>query len=330
MKDDLPFPFNPGSSTEAPSLALAPMAGITDKVFRDICRQQGADYAVSEMVASQKHLWDSAKSSSRHADNTETAPRMVQLLGTNPTELAEAAVWQQSKGAQVIDLNMGCPAKKVCDVAAGSALLAYPNLVADIFNQVKQAIDIPLTVKIRTGTDRDHINAIDIARLAEQCGLTAITIHGRTRADKFSGQAEYDTIKAVKQAVQIPVIANGDICSPKQVEFVLKYTNAEGVMIGRAAQGYPWIFREIKHYLQTGNTLEKPSLTEFQAVILQHVQGLHQLYGEHLGVRISRKHLGWYSQHLRQGSELRKAFNVLTTCEEQLDLIGRYFEQHKN
>lgn len=315
-------------STNTPTVALAPMAGVTDRVFRDICRENGADYAVSEMVASKKTLWQSAKSSSRHADESEASPRIVQLLGTQPEELSEAAKWQQGKGAEVIDLNMGCPAKKVCDVAAGSALLAYPDLVAQIFNAVKHAVDIPVTVKIRTGTDLQQKNAVEIAKLAEDNGLSAVTIHGRTRADKFNGQAEYDTIRQVKQAVNIPVIANGDICTPQQADFVLKYTLCDGIMIGRAAQGYPWKFKEISHYLATGEHLEAPSLAEFKAVMIRHLTGLHHLYGEQQGYRIARKHLGWYSQHLENGLTLRKEFNRLESCEAQLKLINRYFENH--
>lgn len=308
----------------APTIALAPMAGITDRIFRDICRQQGADYAVSEMVASKKELWDSKKSSHRHADQTETAPRIVQLIGTQPDELAEAAKWQQDKGAEIIDLNMGCPAKKVCNVAAGSALLAHPPLVETIFSSVKSAVDIPVTVKIRTGTDSNTKNALEILKIAEQTGLSAITIHGRTRADKFQGQAEYDTIKSIKQKATIPVIANGDICSPKQARFVLEYTGSDGIMIGRAAQGYPWIFREIAHYLSTGEFLPNPSIEEFQSVIHQHLNGLYELYGDH-GFRIARKHLGWYSQHLPDGEEFRKRFIKLESNKDQLNCLTQYF-----
>ncbi len=309
-----------------PTLALAPMAGVTDIVFRDICRNLGADYAVSEMVASKKELWHSEKSSSRHATNSEQSPRIVQLLGTNPTEIAEAAIWQVSKGAQVIDLNMGCPAKKVCDVAAGSALMAKPKLVADIFSALIESVEVPITVKIRTGTDLENINALEIAQLAENSGLQAITIHGRTRTDKFNGEAEYETIKHVKQAVKIPVIANGDICSPQQAKFILKYTASNGLMIGRAAQGYPWIFREISHYLKTGEQLDKPTLSEFKNTINLHLEGLYKLYGEQAGHRIARKHVGWYCQHLKDGKTLRKEFNKLESSLLQQQLIGRYFE----
>lgn len=313
----------------SPTIALAPMAGVTDIVFRDICRNLGADYAVAEMVASKKELWQSTKSLSRHANKKERSPRIIQLLGTNPQELAEAALWQESKGAEMIDLNMGCPAKKVCNVAAGSALMAKPELVAKIFSDLVNAVKIPVSVKIRTGTDASNKNALSIAKLAEDTGIKAITIHGRTRADKFAGMAEYDTIKQVKQELSIPVIANGDICSPQQADFVLKYTSANGLMIGRAAQGYPWIFREISHHLKTGTLLNKPTLSEFKATITQHLLGLYDLYGEQQGYRIARKHLGWYSQHLPNGIELRKQFNKLASSELQLDLIGRYFEQNK-
>ncbi len=306
------------------TLALAPMAGITDRIFRDICRDLGADYAVSEMVASKKTLWDSKKSSNRHADQTENSPRIVQLLGTIPSELAEAAKWQQDKGAQIIDLNMGCPAKKVCNVAAGSALLADIDKVRAIFNTVKEAVEVPVTVKIRTGIDHAHKNAVQIAKIAEQTGLTAITIHGRTRTDKFLGEAEYNTIKEVKQNSTLPVIANGDICDPNQAKFVLEYTGSDGIMIGRAAQGYPWIFREIAHYLSTGKYLPKPSLEEFQTVIRRHLNGLYELYDDQ-GIRIARKHLGWYSRHLPNGEQLRKRFNKLQRRQDQLSLLTRYF-----
>ncbi|QBZ82424.1 putative tRNA-dihydrouridine synthase [Hydrogenovibrio crunogenus] len=312
--------------SDTPTIALAPMAGITDRIYRDICRETGASYAVSEMVASKKQLRESAKSSTRHADKTETSPRIVQLLGTQPDELVDAALWQQSQGADMIDLNMGCPAKKVCDVAAGSALMGQPELVADIFKSLTEAIDLPVTVKIRTGTDADNINAIEIAKLAQDSGLKAITIHGRTRVDKFNGQAEYDTIKAVKQAVEIPVIANGDICSPKEAQFVLKYTGSDGIMIGRAAQGYPWIFREIAHFLETGEFLPPPSLAEFQQVMTRHFSELETLYGKYLGHKIARKHLGWYSQYLPNGTELRKRFNRLESTQAQLNLINHYFD----
>lgn len=308
------------------NIVLAPMAGITDSVFREICRQNGASYTLAEMVASKKQLWESKKSSTRHVDLNDPEPRAVQLIGTDPQELAEAAAWQVSQGAQIIDLNMGCPAKKVCSVAAGSALMAMPDRVSEIFQTVVAAVDVPVTVKIRTGTDNNNTNAIQIALLAQQHGLKAITIHGRTREAKFSGLAEYDTIKAVKQQVDIAVIANGDICTPEQAEFVLKYTSADGIMIGRASQGYPWVFRELNHYLKTGKKLAKPTRNEFAQTMLQHTTGLHQLYGETLGVRIARKHIGWYAQHLENGTQLRKQFNQLSSPQEQLDLLNQFFQ----
>jgi len=307
------------------NLVLAPMAGVTDAVYRKICRQYGASYTLSEMVASQKHLWDSKKSSTRHVDQNDPEPRAVQLLGTNAQELADAALWQQQNGAQIIDLNLGCPAKKVCSVAAGSALMGSPAMVADIFDAVIGAVDIPVTVKMRTGSDIDNRNALQIAQLAEAKGLQAVTIHGRTREDKFKGQAEYKTIRKVKQNIGIPVIANGDINTPEQAKFVLEYTSADGIMIGRATQGYPWLFNEINHYLDTNEHLPPPTLETFFQTMIEHTSGLHQLYGEMLGVRIARKHIGWYSQHLPEGTTLRRKFNQLTDPNEQLQLINRYF-----
>lgn len=303
------------------------MAGITDRVFRDICRQQGADFAVSEMVASKKNLWQSQKSSTRHAQKDELSPRIVQLIGTDPQELADAAKWQTQQGAEMIDFNMGCPAKKVCNVSAGSALMAETDKVKHIFTALVEATHLPITVKIRTGSDSHNQNAVEIAQLAESCGLSAVSIHGRTRTDKFQGHAEYETIRLVKQAVKIPVLANGDISSPEKASFVLKYTAADGLLIGRAAQGYPWIFREIQHFLQFHTQMPSPSIEEFSKVIFQHLEGLYQQYGEEHGVRIARKHLGWYSQHLIQGDTLRRQFNRLTTHSAQLSLVEEYFNQ---
>ncbi len=319
-----------GNYTFDSPVVLAPMAGITDSVYREICRQQGASYTLAEMVASKKSLRHSKKSSTRHANPNDPEPRAIQLIGTQPDELADAAQWQVSQGAQIIDLNLGCPAKKVCSVAAGSALMAEPERVSAIFEAVVAAVGVPVTVKIRTGTDGQHKNAVQIAQLAQEKGLQAVTVHGRTRVDKFSGQAEYDTIKAVKHAVDIPVIANGDICTPEQAEFVLKYTSADGIMIGRASQGYPWIFREINHYLKTEEHLAPVGINEFYQTILQHISGLHQLYGETLGVRIARKHIAWYGQHLPFGEALRKQFNSLLSPQAQRDVIHHYFTSPHN
>lgn len=310
-------------------LVLAPMAGITDAVFRKICRDNGAAYTLAEMVASKKSLWDSKKSSTRHVNINDPEPRAIQLLGTDPDELAQAAAWQVTNGAQIIDLNMGCPAKKVCSVAAGSALMGYPETVVDIFRAVKATVNVPVTVKIRTGVDHEHKNALQIAQIAEAQGLSAITIHGRTRLDKFQGQAEYNTIKEIKQRISIPVIANGDICSPEQAKFVLKYTDADGVMIGRASQGNPWLFREINHFLTTGEKLAPPNASELFQTVTEHIAGLHQLYGEVLGARIARKHFGWYLKHLPSGSEsiqtVRRQFNQLDQASAQLNLIKQLF-----
>lgn len=307
-------------------LVLAPMAGITDSVFRRLCYQNGAGYAVGEMLSAQTHLWDSKKSSTRFANLDDPEPRSVQLLGIDPQELAQAARLQVEQGAQIIDLNLGCPAKKVCNIAAGSALLEYPGRVEQIFKAVTYAVDVPVTVKIRTGTDPLNRNAVQIAQLAEQQGLAAITIHGRTRADKFLGQAEYDSIKRVKQAVSLPVIANGDICDVEQAQFVLEYTLADGIMIGRGALGNPWIFKQIEAYLSNKQRLSPPDAWQRYQVIYAHLEGLYQLYGERQGVRIARKHLGWYAQHIDQGDTLRRRFNSLQTASEQTALLQHFFE----
>lgn len=320
-----------------PTVALAPMAGISDRAFRNLCREQGADYAVSEMVASKKELWHSLKSSTRHVDQTEPEPRITQLLGTEPQMLAEAARWQYEQGANVIDLNMGCPAKKVCDVAAGSALLAFPEKIQHILRAVVDSVPIPVTLKIRTGTDNDNRNAPTIAQLAEASGIQLLTIHGRTRADKFSGKAEYDTIKKIKTLVDIPIIANGDICTPKQADFVLEYTACDGIMIGRAAQGNPWIFKEVQNFLQ-GEPAPYTTPEMIQQTMLTHLQALHQLYGASQGVRIARKHIGWYCQTLsnkqhfseRATTQLRKQFNQLNSAETQLEKIESFFYEQSN
>lgn len=301
---------------------LAPMAGVTDRVFRQLCREQGAGHAVAEMTHSKPQLRQQKKSLTRRADPLEPAPRTVQLLGHDPIMLAEAARWHVDRGAQIIDLNLGCPAKKVCNVAAGSALMGRPDTVRRIFEAVVGAVDVPVTVKMRTGPDERHRNAVEIARMAEACGLGMVVIHGRTRAQKFQGEAEYDTIAAVKAAVSIPVIANGDIDSGEKARRVLEYTGADGVMIGRASYGNPWIFQQVNAWL-TGRPWRPPGRQQVIDTLLRHIRGLHALYGDSAGVRIARKHVNWYAQrHFpQQHDALRRAFNRLDTPQAQLNLI---------
>lgn len=308
-------------------LVLAPMAGVTDRVLRNICLAEGASYAVGEMLSAQTHLWDSNKSSTRQANQLDPEPRSIQLLGTEADQLLEAAKIQVEQGAQIIDLNLGCPAKKVCKVSAGSALLADPKKVAEIFKTLTENLPVPVTAKIRTGIDRENKNALEIAQIAEQNGIAALTIHGRTRADKFNGEAEYETIKKVKQAVQIPIIANGDICTPEQAKFVLEYTLSDALMIGRAALGQPWIFKQIQQFINDTTRSGCESLQHKQQVITNHLAGIYQLYGEAHGIRIARKHLGWYAQHLPAGEALRKSFNQAPTLEMQQIIVQQYFEQ---
>ncbi len=270
------------------------MAGVTDLPFRRLCRQLGAAYTVSEMVTSIAALRNTRKSRWRADHSGESEPVAVQIVGTEPELLADAARYNLSIGAQIIDINMGCPAKKVCKKMAGSALLADPQLVEQILLAVVAAVDIPVTLKIRTGLNQKHNNALAIAQLAEDCGIAAITIHGRSRAQKYSGHAEYHSIRQVKQAVSIPVLANGDINTPEKAEQVLQYTQADGLLIGRAAHGNPWIFREMSHYLATGEHLEPPDINEFTQVMLAHIKAVHEFYGSKNGVRIARKHISWY------------------------------------
>lgn len=286
-----------GSHVLNNQLVLAPMAGITDQPFRMLCRQFGAGLAVSEMLTSNPALRDSKRTLLKAHHHGENGLRSVQILGTDPALMAEAARFNQERGADIIDINMGCPAKKVCAVAAGSALLKNETLVAKILAAVVNAVDIPVTLKIRTGWDLENRNAVKIAQLAEQAGIAALTIHGRTRACKFTGEAEYDTIKQVKQSVAVPIIANGDITSPEKAGFVLNYTGADAVMIGRGAQGKPWIFQQILHYL-AGETYQTPALTQIQTVMQNHLEHLYRFYGDSTGVRMARKHIGWYFETL--------------------------------
>ena len=308
-------------------VALAPMAGVTDRPFRQLCRELGAGLVVSEMVTSDPNLWHTRKSSFRLNHQGEAEPRSVQIAGGDPEMMALAAQLNAERGAQIIDINMGCPAKKVCNKAAGSALLKDEPLVESILEAVVNAVDIPVTLKIRTGWSPDNRNALTIAKMAEQAGIAALTIHGRTRSDKYLGDAEYDTIKYVKQMINIPVIANGDITTPEKARFVLDYTGADAVMIGRAAQGTPWILREIDHYLRHGEKVAPPSLSEIHSIFNRHLKALHEFYGELMGVRIARKHLNWYLISVSDVTGFRKEFNQLDTADEQLNALDQYFDR---
>ncbi len=317
-----------GSHELANRLFVAPMAGVTDRPFRQLCKKLGAGYAVSEMAASNPKLWTSEKTSRRLNHDGEAEPKAVQLAGADPEMLVEAARFNVARGAQVIDINMGCPAKKVCNVACGSALLKDETLVARILHAVVAAVDVPVTLKFRTGWDPQHRNALAVARLAEQAGIAMLTLHGRTRACGYGGRAEYDTIAAVKRAVQIPVVANGDIDSPEKARAVLAATGADAVMIGRAAQGRPWIFREIDHFLRTGAHLPPPTVAEARALLLAHLDDHYRFYGEHLGVRTARKHIHWYTRQLEGGTEFCDRMNALDSTAEQARAVDRFLTQH--
>ena len=307
------------------NLILAPMAGVTDLPFRQLCKKLGAGMAVSEMVSSNSLLWGSKKTLCRASHDGEIEPKSVQIMGTDPKMMADAAKFNADKGAQLIDINMGCPAKKVCNVQAGSALMRDEKLVAKILEAIVNAVDIPVTLKIRTGWDRENRNALNIANIAENSGIQALAIHGRTRADQYHGDAEYDTIADTKSRIQIPVIANGDITTPEKAKFVLDYTGADAVMIGRAAQGRPWIFREIQHYLETGVKLAEPGLEEVRDILLGHLENLYTFYGEHTGVRMARKHISWYSKGQPHGAAFRQAVNRVETSQLQQEMIHQFF-----
>ena len=311
-------------------LIVAPMAGVTDRPFRLLCRDMGAGLAVSEMVIADSKLWHTRKSRFRMNHTGEPEPRSVQIAGGDPDMLANAARMNAEFGAQIIDINMGCPAKKVCNKAAGSALMKDENLVREILEAVVAAVDIPVTLKMRTGWDRDHRNEPLIARMAEDAGIQALAIHGRTRADAYKGEAEYDTIAEVKSRVGIPVFANGDITSPQKAKQVLEHTGADGLLIGRGAQGRPWIFREILHFLETGKQLAVPPLAEVEQILTRHLDALHRFYGETMGVRIARKHVGWYLQSHDDNKQFRKRFNALNEAAEQRDSIQQYFAGLRN
>lgn len=308
------------------NLILAPMAGISDRPFRALCKQFGASLAVSEMVASNPTLREHKRTLLKADHNGETGLRSVQILGTDPQQMADAARFNAQRGAQIIDINMGCPAKKVCSVAAGSALLRDEALVKKILDAVVNAVDIPVTLKIRTGWDLHSRNAVGIAIIAEDSGIAALTLHGRTRACKFNGQAEYETIKEVKQAVRIPIIANGDIDSAEKAGYVLAATGADAIMIGRAAQGNPWLFNQIGHFLKTGKVLEKPTDSAIQSILLTHLDQLYSFYGNVSGVRIARKHIGWYFKHLGAISQdTKNNINQAICPSRQLALINSAF-----
>ena len=311
-------------------IVLAPMAGVTDRPFRILCKQLGADLAVSEMVTSNTALFASRKSVTRMNHEGEVSPKIIQIAGGDASVMVEAARINESLGADIIDINMGCPAKKVCNKAAGSALLSDEKLVAEILAAVVASVNLPVTLKIRTGPSRDNINGVKIAKIAEDCGVAMLSVHGRTRADKFLGQAEYETIANIVQSVNVPVLANGDIYTPQQAESVLQVTGAAGVMVGRAAQGNPWIFQQIKHYLKTGEELAEPAMSEKADVLKWHLENLYELYGEYSGVRIARKHIAWYCKGKKHAAQFRSNVYKLESATEQLDQVDAFFRQAVN
>jgi tRNA-dihydrouridine synthase B len=314
------------------NLVVAPMAGVTDRPFRQLCKKMGAGLAVSEMVTSNSLLYGSEKTRRRANHEGEVDPISVQIAGADPKMMAEAAKYNVDNGAQIIDINMGCPAKKICNVMAGSALLKDEPLVSQILKAVVAAVDVPVTLKIRTGWDKNNRNAVTVAKMAEDIGVQALAMHGRTRACAYLGEAEYDTIAAVKQAINIPLIANGDITTPEKAKYVLDYTGADAVMIGRAAQGRPWIFREIEHYLSTGTHLLPPTVEEIHIVMLEHINDLYGFYGDIAGMRVARKHISWYTKGLAGSAAFRHNMNTLDSIELQQAAINNFFAElkHKN
>lgn len=314
-------PLSIGGVSLANNLIAAPMAGVTDRPFRVLCRRLGAGLAVSEMLTADKRLWETRKSKLRMDHRGEPGPISVQIAGGDAPMLAEAARINVDHGAQIIDINMGCPAKKVCRKAAGSALLNDIKLVEEILHAVVDAVDIPVTLKIRTGPSPDRRNAVEVARIAEKAGIAALAIHGRTREEKYLGQAEYETMTMVRKVVDFPVIANGDIDSGPKAAQVLRKTGADGIMIGRHCQGNPWIFREISHFLETGREHPAPSNAEVLSVLQDHLQELYALYGEYMGVRVARKHIGWYLKDRPGGEALRRSLMPIESAEEQLEAL---------
>ena len=306
-------------------IALAPMAGVTDRPFRQLCRELGAGYVVTEMVSSNPRLKNTRKSKWRSCFDGEPAPLSVQIVGSDPETLAGAAIYNVGLGAQIIDINMGCPAKKVCGKSAGSALLSDPGLVKAILQAVVGAVNVPVTLKIRTGPDPDNRNGLAVANIAEACGVSALAVHGRTRADRFNGEAEYATIREICRATGLPVFANGDITTPERAKWVLDYTGAAGLMIGRGAQGNPWIFRELNHYLQTGEILPPPRPDEIHRVMRDHLQRLHAFYGEKHGVQVARKHIGWYLKGRPGAEHILYDLVRVQTAQEQFRLLAQHF-----
>ena len=322
--------MNIGPYALANKLFVAPMAGVTDRPFRQLCKTLGAGYAVSEMVTSRPDLWDTLKTSRRASHAGEPGPIAVQIAGTDAPMMAAAAAYNIERGAQIIDINMGCPAKKVCNKWAGSALMQDEPLALQIIEAVVAACaphGVPVTLKMRTGWAQTHKNALAIARAAESAGVQMVTVHGRTREQGYKGLAEYDTIAEVKAALRIPVTANGDIDSPEKARDVLAYTRADAVMIGRAAQGRPWIFREIGHFLATGKHLAPPLVAEVKRLLLDHLQDHYALYGDFTGVRTARKHIGWYVKTLPGGEAFRARMNLLEDCAAQLQAVGSFFDE---
>jgi tRNA-dihydrouridine synthase B len=302
------------------------MAGITDRPFRQLCRRLGAGLAVSEMMSSNPKVWNTEKSLNRMDHNGESGIRSVQIAGADPQLMAQAAQFNVAHGAQIIDINMGCPAKKVNKKLAGSALLQFPELVEDIIHAVVNAVDVPVTLKIRTGWNTDNRNGVEIAKIAERSGIASLAVHGRTRACMYKGEAEYNTIRDIKRSVNMPVVANGDITSPEKAKQVLSYTGADAIMIGRAAQGHPWIFREINHYLRTGEYLSPPDISEVRTILMEHLKNLHIFYGDPMGARIARKHVSWYLQAHDPQGQFRRVFNALETPNEQINALEQYFK----
>ena len=316
-----------GPYTLSNNIALAPMAGVTDRPFRQLCRRLGAGYVVTEMVSSNPRLKHTRKSVWRSSFDGEPAPLAVQIVGSDPETLAQAAVYNAGLGAQIIDINMGCPAKKVCGKFGGSALLSDVPLVKEILDTVVGAVNVPVTLKIRTGPDRGKRNGVEVAQIAESCGITALAVHGRTRADRFNGEAEYETIRSICRETRLPVFANGDVNTPQQARWVLDHTGAAGLMIGRGAQGNPWIFRELNHYLSTGEVLAPPDGSEVHAVMRDHLRRLHAFYGESHGVQVARKHIGWYLKGRPESEQILYDLMRVQTAKEQFSLLEQHFPE---